>query len=325
LGAVLQRVCCQVRRFAATALAAVVTLGLFGCGSLPSTSALLNPGRIFGGPTTMGIAPIIGAPEKVTQQLTQALVAAGTERGLTLTANQTGQRYTLRGYLVATPERKGSKISYIWDVSGSGGERVTRVSGDEMITHRSGRDPWGAVDDAALRQIAAKTASQLAAGLSGGFPSPAIATGPDTAPTPRPAATAPAPAASPPPTRTASASGSGGVLVTGVSGAPGDGEKSLANALKKRLSAGGIKLASAPAGNVYTVKAKVSLTNGPSGRQNVRIDWQVTSPRGGKLGTVSQQNTIPKGSLNGPWGPVADAAARAAADKIIELLPKSRT
>ena len=41
------------------------------------------------------------------------------------------------------------------------------------------------------------------------------------------------------------------------------------------------------------------------------------------VGTVSQQNTIPKGSLNGPWGAIADAAARAAADGIIKLLPKS--
>jgi hypothetical protein len=38
---------------------------------------------------------------------------------------------------------------------------------------------------------------------------------------------------------------------------------------------------------------------------------------------VSQQNTIPKGSLNGPWGAIADAAAGAAADGIVKLLPKN--
>ncbi len=46
-------------------------------------------------------------------------------------------------------------------------------------------------------------------------------------------------------------------------------------------------------------------------------------PSGKKLGTVSQQNTIPRGSLNGPWGAIADAAAGAAATGIIKLLPKS--
>jgi hypothetical protein len=49
----------------------------------------------------------------------------------------------------------------------------------------------------------------------------------------------------------------------------------------------------------------------------------VLDPSGRRLGTVSQQNTIPRGSLNGPWGAIADAAAGAAADGIIKLLPKS--
>jgi len=40
---------------------------------------------------------------------------------------------------------------------------------------------------------------------------------------------------------------------------------------------------------------------------------------------VSQQNTIAKGALNGPWGPIADAAAGAAADGIIKLIPRSNT
>ncbi len=321
MGADLRRVGCPIRRLAATALGAVVLLGLFGCGSLPPTSALLNPGRIFGGPTSMAVAPVVGIPEKASQQLIQALIAAGNERGLTLTAETTGARHVLRGYLLATPERRGSKISYIWDISSANGERVTRVSGDEFVGHRGG-DPWSGLDDAALRQIAAKTTSQLAASLSGGAPSPEVASGPEPTPAPKPAATAPSPRPAP-----ASAPSSSEVmaLVAAVSGAPGDGERSLATALKKRLTAGGVRLASAASRNVYTVKGRVSLTEAASGRQNVRIDWSVEGPGGTKLGTVSQQNTIPKGSLNGPWGAIADAAAGAAAAKIIKLLPKSRT
>jgi hypothetical protein len=60
----------------------------------------------------------------------------------------------------------------------------------------------------------------------------------------------------------------------------------------------------------------------PRRKQSVRIDWQC-SIRAVRVGTVSQQNTIPKGSLNGPWGAIADAAAGAAADGIVKLLPKS--
>lgn len=73
------------------------------------------------------------------------------------------------------------------------------------------------------------------------------------------------------------------------------------------------------------MRGKVSLTNASGNRQRIRIDWQVVDPNGRRLGTVSQQNTIPKGSLNGPWGAIADAAAAAAADGIIKLLPKSST
>jgi hypothetical protein len=61
----------------------------------------------------------------------------------------------------------------------------------------------------------------------------------------------------------------------------------------------------------------------PAAASRASIDWQVLDPTGKKLGTVSQQNMIPRGSLNGPWGAIADAAASAAADGIIKLLPKS--
>ena len=60
-----------------------------------------------------------------------------------------------------------------------------------------------------------------------------------------------------------------------------------------------------------------------AGKENIRIDWQVIDPRGKRVGTVSQKNTIPKGSLNGPWGAIANAVAGAAADKLIKIIPKS--
>jgi hypothetical protein len=113
------------------------------------------------------------------------------------------------------------------------------------------------------------------------------------------------------------------VLVQPVTGAPGDGQRSLTIALKKRLYAGGVKLANGTAVNVYMVKGTVKLSDTSGGKQSIRIDWQVVDPTGKKLGTVSQQNTIPRGSLNGPWGAIADAAAGAAADGIIKLLPKT--
>ena len=47
-------------------------------------------------------------------------------------------------------------------------------------------------------------------------------------------------------------------------------------------------------------------------------------PQGKKLGTVSQKNEIPEGSLDGAWGKTAEQAAGAAAQGIVKLLPQPK-
>lgn len=319
LGADSRHVRGLLRRIASTALAALVLASLSACGGGsggPSGGLLSSATSLFGGSTKVAVAPIIGTPPQVAQDLTDALVAAGKDRRLTLIPGTGKANYTLRGYLVASSEKTGSKISYIWDVTDAQGSRVTRVSGDEVIAGRSGADPWSGVDSAAIRSIAGKTTSQLAASLpkgGGGGSTTSVAAVSEGSP----AATSSAPAASAPGVKYA------GVVVAPVAGAPGDGQRSLTTALKKRLYAGGVKLANGPAVNVYTVKGSVVLGDASGGKQSIRIDWLVLDPSGKRLGTVSQQNMIPKGALNGPWGAIADAAAGAAASGIIKLLPKS--
>ena len=75
--------------------------------------------------------------------------------------------YTMRGYLLASSEKGGSKISYIFDVTDAKGTRVARVSGDELVPARAA-DPWDAVNGTVLNTIAGKTTSQLAASLPHG-------------------------------------------------------------------------------------------------------------------------------------------------------------
>ena len=279
---------------------------------------LSGAGSLFGGSPKITVAPIIGAPEKVTKEMTQALIVAGSERNLTIMTGTEGANYTLRGYLLAAPEQRGSKVSYIWDVTDAEGTRVTRVSGEESVAQGTRSDPWRGVDETVIRSIANKSASQLAADLPGGrsASSPSVAATPAATSTATATAAAPRPAATPKPKPS-------GVLVSTVTGAPGDGSRSLVTALKKKLYSDGVKLVNGSASNAYTVKGIVKLTSASGGKENIRIDWQVLDPSGKRLGTVSQQNTIPKGSLNGPWGAIADAAAGAAADGIIKLLPKS--
>jgi hypothetical protein len=306
------------------ALVAIAFACLSGCGAPGGSSSggfFSGASSWFGGSKTIAVAPIIGATPEVSQELTQALAAAGKDRGLTIVPDGGKANYTLRGYLVATNEGKGSKITYIWDVNDAQGSRVTRVTGEEVLAKRSGGDPWSAVDSTTIRSIAGKTTSQLAASVPrgrGGSANAVASASDDVAPV---ASAAPTTAA--PTTASVASPKNAGVLVQPVAGAPGDGQRSLTVALKKRLYAGGVKLANGPAVNVYMVKGSVKLAEASGGKQSIRIDWQVLDPNGRKLGTVSQQNTIPKGSLNGPWGAIADAAAGAAADGIIKLLPRS--
>jgi hypothetical protein len=310
----------RLRRIATTALTAAVVLGLYAGGFAGFAKAGFfsdATSRLFGRSSSrMDLAPIVGAPPNIAKQFAQELATAGTDNKLTITPDGTGSPYTLKGYLVATSEKKGAKISYILDITDTKGQRVGRVSGEQLIAGRSGADPWSGVNSAALHSLAVKIAPQIAASMSGGGSSPPVA----SSPAPAPSASAGAPAPSTPAARTTK--GPVTTIVAPVSGAPGDGTKSLTAAIKKRLYAKGVKLATVQTGNTYTVKGIVSVTDGSGGKQSIRIDWQVLDPNGKRVGTVSQQNNIPKGSLDGPWGAVADAAAGAAADGIVKLLPK---
>ncbi|MGC2342282.1 MAG: hypothetical protein WA453_12010 [Methyloceanibacter sp.] len=323
-----------LRRIATTALTAAVVLGLCAGGFAQSVKAGFfsdATSRLFGRSSSkMDLAPIVGAPPNIAKQFGQELATAGNDNKLTITPDGTGSPYTLKGYLIATSEKKGAKISYILDITDTKGGRVGRVSGEQLIAGRSGADPWSGVDSTAIHSLATKIAPQIAASLSGGGSPPPVASGPAPSPSPgatpapsrsqRPSANAPQAAAPPPAARASKEPLT--TIVAPVSGAPGDGTKSLTAAIKKRLYAKGVKLATVPTGNTYTVKGIVSVTDGSGGKQSIRIDWQVLDPSGKRVGTVSQQNNIPKGSLDGPWGAIADAAAGAAADGIVKLLPK---
>jgi hypothetical protein len=332
LGAVYRHVRGWVGRIFSVTLALLALTSLAACGGGPggpSGGGLLSGATSwFGGSTKIAIAPIIGAPPEIAAQMTDALVVAGKDRKLTLLPSGGKATFTLRGYLIASSEKQGAKISYIWDVTDAQGGRVARVSGDEIIAKRAGSDPWSVVDAAAIRSIAGKTTSQIAASMPKGRSSTPVVAAASSSGSSSTSAISP-PAASTTTTTTAAspsrapAPKSAGVLVQPVTGAPGDGQRSLTIALKKRLYAGGVKLANGTAVNVYMVKGIVKLSDTSGGKQSIRIDWQVLDPTGKKLGTVSQQNTIPRGSLNGPWGAIADAAAGAAADGIIKLLPKT--
>lgn len=105
-----------------------------------------------------------------------------------------------------------------------------------------------------------------------------------------------------------------------VSGAPGDGNATLAAALARELASSGASFVDAK-GAALRIEGRVAVGPPKDGKQSITIDWRVHDKDGRALGTVSQKNEIPQGSLDGEWGRTADAAAAAAAQGIIKLIP----
>ena len=107
-----------------------------------------------------------------------------------------------------------------------------------------------------------------------------------------------------------------------VAGAPGDGERALADALSRQLVARGVGTATAFQANVYEVQGTVRMAPSGKGKESVTIVWVVLGPDGTQLGVTRQKKEVRKGSLNKKWGAAANAAAAAAAADIVKLIPR---
>lgn len=329
--------------FAAVGMIALATAGCgtssnlldsLGTGTAtPSAPVAKAPAR----PTKKNVAfaPLIGAPANVSQQLSTSITSAVEKQNVPVIKGGGKSDYTVRGYVVAAPDQAGTKLSYIWDVTDPSGKRAHRITGEEFVKGKGGSDPWANVSPAVINGIANKTATQLAAWVPPASPVGASGVGGPAVPT---AGASPVPltASTTTPTarsavnqaavRTASTAGKPLqvlAMVPPVVGAPGDGQKALAAALKRNLSSRGIALTTKPSLQTYTVKGNVAVGQAIGGKQDIEIKWLVLDPKGQKVGTVAQKNKIPQGSLNGKWGKTADAAATAAAQGVAKLLPKT--
>lgn len=335
--------------YAVAVAAAIVLSGCsgsgIGLGDAPAPQSTLTDGPKVAGTSQLAkfaVAPIIGAPEAFSRDLQTQLATSLERRGVTVAKTATEKsEYTLRGYIVAAKERSKVKVSYIWDVTDGTGKRVNRMTGEESAAANSGKDPWAAIGSPLIAAIADKTAGSMAtwAGTQSAIPVASAtpqATGLNDAyrPSSQSSSQLSTAAIGPPPsqgvtggpaTGSIERDGSFTTVIPPVTGAPGDGSSSLTQAIQKELSRNGVPLSEQRTASAYRVEGRVSVGAGRDGKQPIQIDWNVIDPAGKKLGTVSQKNEIPQGSLDGPWGRTADAAASAAAQGILKLLPKTRT
>ena len=298
----------------------------------------------------IAIAPVIGAPDTVAKQLQAQLTTAIESQQVTVAKPPNDKaEYTLRGYVVSAREKTKTKVSYIWDVTDQTGKRVNRITGEEVVAGAQGKDPWASVTPQSstpsptrprarsppgCRRRASRRRRQRRRRPATRRRSAAAESG----------ATAGAAAAVRPPR-----------LLRRRLPPPqlrrdrGDPDHRQHRSRRRRRERHGAErhrrsrrrqrrahqrhparahrarrradrqgLARRPTAS----KARSSVGEGKDGKQPIQIDWNVKDPKGKKLGTVSQKNEIPQGSLDGAWGKTADAAAAAAAQGILKLLPQ---
>jgi hypothetical protein len=334
-------------------LFAILGVGLAGCetagsmfgGSLFGSNSPAAPEAAAPSPVApqpplakVAIAPIIGAPDAIAKQIQQEFTSAVERQRVSVVAGKDERAdFTLRGYIVAAKDKSATKVSYIWDVTDPTGKRVNRITGEEVVSPSAGKDPWAALTPTVAQSIAGKAANSFVAWLPSHSAQAPMASNVAAQPSggAHPAAATVQPESG---KRTAAAKPSAGVGATGsitregpvqavvpiVTGAPGDGNKSLTAAIQRELAGKGIAVADRSTNVAYRVEGSVTMGEAKEGKQPIHIEWLVRDPQGKKLGTVSQKNEIPAGSLDGAWEGTADQAAGAAAQGIVKLLPQPK-
>jgi hypothetical protein len=110
------------------------------------------------------------------------------------------------------------------------------------------------------------------------------------------------------------------VFFSGVSGAPGDGNTSLARGMRIRLPDTGDQLVERSAGADFLLRGTVKVTDVSGGQQQVEIHWLVSDANGHVAGDVAQGHDVPKGELDHYWGDVAAAITEEAAGGVHEVI-----
>jgi hypothetical protein len=335
-------------RAASLLTGAFLLAGLAGCGG-----SILQLGD--SADTSLKAKPAValsqaeGVPQKFASKVNEQINASIKAKGVQIVEANDAQ-YVVKTTFAAKPDaKKGTKVAYTVDVTDKAGNKVRTITGESVVSDKHGGDSWNHVTEEGLQQVAAKSATDVAAwidnpvlpaaAVASATPAPikvaAVKSAPlkpkaaEPAATPETASLAsavevPVPAKAKP----AVAAGPAEVVavVPAVTGAPGDGKTSLADAMKRALKGQGIKLVSAPKLGAYKIQGQVELGEAQNGQQAITIRWAVIDPAGKQMEkTVVQNNKITAGSLDGTWGEIADQAAGAAASEVTKLLQKPAT
>jgi hypothetical protein len=275
-------------------LALLLCLSLAACGDLPEPF-LGNPGataRRLAQPLTALLAVPPGTdtllPDAANQELAQQIATAlqATEvPALVRAPEKSDWRVIIRA------EHDGDSIRPLFSVQDPQGKEEGSAEGEKVSLKA-----WANADPVLLKQVAAEAAPRIGAVLT------SIRIARDKA-DPHSLYNRPAK-----------------VLVSEVTGAPGDGDQSLTQQMRARLAVLGPVVLTTPTGADFVVQGQVKVVPIAKQQERVEIQWIVKTGSGDERGRVVQLNEIPAGTLDHYWGDVAVVVAAEASNGVNDVI-----
>lgn len=272
----------------------LLLLALAACQPLPHplTAQMPVPNAPLAPPDSADIvvAPVAGAPPALSAALAAALRDADIP-ATTLGSGNKGSDHLLASATLHPLAPGQAAVVLAWELHAANG----RLLGRGKVEGAAAEGAWRQGDAATTRVLAQKAAPAIAQVVQ--------------APTPRAAAT-----------------GEPLLAVGAVSGAPGDGGTTLSRAMAYALNRAHVPLVEKSGDKEsFVLTGQVELSPAKAGKQQVKVRWILRRPNGAELGRIDQQNAVPAGSLDGPWGDIAFAVANAAAPGVAALIEKVKS
>ena len=279
--------------------ALLLSLALAACGPLPrpfqaAPGAESNPLVAPEESLVVRVAAVDGPPLPLARMLAGAVAEALGALNVAAVARDSGtSRYVLKGRAEVNRDHRLEPYMVLIDWT------LVNSDGDVIGLHTQGVEgswvQWEYGDPGLVRAVGRTAAKPLAALIGG-----------DEAP----AAFAAAPAA---------------LLLVPVRGAPGDGDRSLARAMRLALEATDVGMTDHAAKATHFLRGTVSVTPPAAGRQRVRVVWTVTAAGGAQVARLTQESAVPEGGVDGPWNRLSAVIAAAVAADIEKALGRMQT
>jgi hypothetical protein len=242
----------------------------------------------------ISVQTIEGGPPATAQKLGAAIASALGKRDIPASNRTTSLgSYLLYGRLEAQRPRAGkAALTVHWRLQDSGGHPV----GERTARLEAPTRAWDAGDETIIANLAEASAAEIAPLLADEGPA-AVA---------------------------AAADGRTRIVIRPVSGAPGDGAKSLASAIATVLKRQDLAVLDDPSAKADVIlDGEVTIVPVKPDKQHAKIVWHVRRADGAEIGTVGQESDVPKGLLDGAWGDVAYSVAIAGADGLMQVIARA--